>query len=103
MRLQQRAYSQLTSNEDIPEKYRRSVDSQLDEMKKAARGKVVLMICDDVCKCSCYLYHAKFVMSSCRGYRVCERLLLCRSRKQLKDAADNQDKGSHRERHRGGA
>ena len=52
MLLQQRAYSQLTGNEDIPEKYRRSVDSQLDEMKKAAEGKVVLMICDDVCKCS---------------------------------------------------
>ena len=103
MILQQRAYSQLTGNEKISDKYKTSVDSQLNEMKKAARGKVVLIICDDVCKYSCYLYHAKFVTSSCRGYRVCERLLLCRSRKQLKDAADNQDKGTHRQRHRGGA
>ena len=44
MLLQQRAYAQLTGNESIPEKYTRSVESQLDEMKKAARGKIVLIV-----------------------------------------------------------
>ena len=52
MLLQCKAYEQLTGYEKISDKYKTSVDSQLNEMKKAARGKVVLMICDDVCKCS---------------------------------------------------
>ena len=54
MLLQQRAYSQLTGNGKISDKDKTSVDSQLDEMKKAAEGKVVLVVCDDVCKWSCY-------------------------------------------------
>ena len=48
MLLQQRAYAQLTGNGKISDKDKTSVDSQLDEMKKAAEGKVVLMVCDDV-------------------------------------------------------
>ena len=44
MLLQQRAYAQLTGNESIPDKYKRSFESQLDEMKKVAKGKIVLMV-----------------------------------------------------------
>ena len=46
--LQQRAYAQLTGNGKISDKDKTSVESQLDEMKKAAEGKVVLIVCDDV-------------------------------------------------------
>ena len=64
MILQQKAYSQLSGNEDIPEKYKRSADSQLNEMKKIAKGKVVLMILDDVVlytQCAFFLYHFRCI------------------------------------------
>ena len=54
MLLQCNAYEQLTGNEKISDKYKTSVASQLNEMKKAGKGKVVLVVCDDVCKYSCY-------------------------------------------------
>jgi hypothetical protein len=44
MLLQNKAYEQLSNNESMPEKYRRSVDQQLHEMKKVAKGKIVLMV-----------------------------------------------------------
>ena len=44
MLLQCKAYEQLTGNEKISDKYKTSVNSQLIEMKKAAEGKVVLMV-----------------------------------------------------------
>ena len=44
MLLQQRAYAQLTGNGKLADKDRTSVASQLDEMKKAARGKIVLIV-----------------------------------------------------------
>ena len=44
MVLQNKAYEQLSNNESMPEKYRRSVDQQLHEMKKVAKGKIVLMV-----------------------------------------------------------
>ena len=48
MLLQQRAYNQLTGNGKLSDKDKTSVESQLDEMQKVAKGKVVLIICDDV-------------------------------------------------------
>lgn len=81
MLLQQKAYSQLTGNKKIADKDTASMDSQLYELEKAAKGKIVLVVLDDVCKYSCYLYHAEFVTSSCRGHQVCKPLFLCRSRK----------------------
>ena len=44
MLLQQRAYAQLTGNQQISEACKVSIESQLDEMKKAAKGKIVLMV-----------------------------------------------------------
>jgi hypothetical protein len=44
MLLQQRAYAQLTSNKQIPEACTKSVDSQLDELRKAAKDKIVLLV-----------------------------------------------------------
>jgi hypothetical protein len=42
--LQQRCYAQLTGNQKISDKHKTSVVSQLDELKKAAKGKVVLIV-----------------------------------------------------------
>jgi hypothetical protein len=44
MLLQNKAYEQLTDNKKIADKNKTSVDSQLREMKKAARGKIVLIV-----------------------------------------------------------
>ena len=44
MLLQNKAYEQLTDNKKIADKNKTSVDSQLHEMKKAARGKIVLIV-----------------------------------------------------------
>ena len=54
MLLQQKAYSQLTGNKKIADKDTASMDSQLYELEKAAKGKIVLVVLDDVCKYSCY-------------------------------------------------
>ena len=44
MLLQNRAFGQLTNNQKRLDQHKTSADSQLNELKKAARGKVVLMV-----------------------------------------------------------
>ena len=44
LRLQQRLFQQLSGDEDIPSKLTKSVEMQISQLRKAAHGKVVLVI-----------------------------------------------------------
>ena len=46
LQLQQRLYEQLTGEGSIPAKLRTSTDRQAEALKKAAVGKVVLVVLD---------------------------------------------------------
>lgn len=48
MRLQARCYEMLTHGETIKEKAATSVERQLEELQKAAEGKLVLLVLDDM-------------------------------------------------------
>ena len=52
-RLQQRLYSQLHSTgESMPDKVRETTEQQTEELIKAAKGKLILVVLDDLCECS---------------------------------------------------
>ena len=48
MRLQARLFEMLSSGEEMPSKAAKSVERQLEELRKAARGKLALLVLDDI-------------------------------------------------------
>ena len=48
MKLQSRCYEMLTAGEEMPSKAAKSVERQLEELRKAAQGKLALLVLDDI-------------------------------------------------------
>ena len=46
MRLQARLYEMLSAGEEMPSKAAKSVERQLEELRKAAKTKLVLLVLD---------------------------------------------------------
>ena len=50
-RLQQRLYSQLHSTgKNMPDQARETTEQQTEELIKAAKGKLILVVLDDLCE-----------------------------------------------------
>ena len=48
MRLQARLHEMLTAGEEMPGKAAKSVERQLEELRKSAKAKLVLLVLDDM-------------------------------------------------------
>ena len=53
LQLQQFAYSQLTGGSSVPQKSRESNQTQLMQLEKKAKGRVVLLVLDGMYLASC--------------------------------------------------